>query len=68
MGAADEEIPCEYSGDDVSIALNYVYVEEPMKYIHAERIRIEFTEPMRAITVKPVPESDYFHIIMPMQG
>lgn len=68
IGAADEEIPCEYDGDIVSIALNYMYLEEPLKYINADRIRIEFSDPMRAITLLPSPKTDYFHIIMPMQG
>jgi len=30
-------------------------------------VNIQFTEPNRAITVQPVPEKDFFHIVMPMQ-
>ena len=66
LGTADEEIPCQYDGPDVTMALNYIYIEEPLKVIPTERITFEFTEAMKAITLRPEPESDYFHIIMPM--
>ncbi|AEE15462.1 DNA polymerase III subunit beta [Treponema brennaborense] len=67
IGVAKEEIPCQYDGETVTIAMNYLYIDEPMKVMNCDRIKFEFTEPMRAVTLKPVPESDYFHIIMPMQ-
>jgi DNA polymerase-3 subunit beta len=67
IGTAREEIPCRYEGPEATIALNYKYVEEPLKVIGTEDILIEFTEPNRAITLSPDPRSDYFHIVMPMQ-
>ncbi|MCR5081053.1 MAG: DNA polymerase III subunit beta [Treponema sp.] len=67
QGSADEEIPCQYAGDSYTIALNLRYVEEPLKGIDSERICFEFTEEMKAVTMRPEPAADYFHIIMPMQ-
>ena len=67
IGIAKEEIPCRYVGDDITIAFNYVYIEEPMKVINTEYLHFDFTESMKAVTLKSEPESDYFHIIMPMQ-
>ena len=67
IGTAKEEIPCRYEGEEVKIALNYLYIEEPLKVIDSERICIEFTERMHAITLRPEPAEDFFHIIMPMQ-
>jgi DNA polymerase-3 subunit beta len=67
IGNAREEIPCKYEGEEVSIALNYRYIEEPFKVMDSEEISIHFTEPNKAITIKPVPETDFFHIVMPMQ-
>ncbi|MFC2478708.1 MAG: hypothetical protein ACFNQG_06745, partial [Treponema socranskii subsp. buccale] len=32
----------------------------------AAHIVFEFTEPMKAITMRAEPAADYFHIIMPM--
>lgn len=67
LGTAREEFACEYSGPEATIALNYRYVEEPLKVMDAENISIAFTEPNRAITLTPIPGGDYFHVVMPMQ-
>jgi DNA polymerase-3 subunit beta len=67
LGTAREEFPCEYSGPEATIALNYRYIEDPLRVMDAEEIVIEFTEANRAITVSPNPSEDYFHVIMPMQ-
>lgn len=66
IGTADEEIPCRYDGNEITIALNSRYVSEPLKNISAENVVFEFTEVMRAITLRPEPAEDFFHIIMPM--
>lgn len=67
LGTAREEIPCRYDGPDVTIALNYKYVEDPLKSMASEYVNLEFTEPNRAITLSPDPKTDFFHIVMPMQ-
>jgi DNA polymerase-3 subunit beta len=67
IGTAREELPCRYEGPEATIALNYRYVEDPLKVIDTEDVLIEFTEPNRAITISPDPKADYFHIVMPMQ-
>ena len=67
IGTAKEDIPCRYDGESVTIALNYRYFEEPLKVMNDESVKVEFTEPNKAITLRPVPEHDFFHIVMPMQ-
>jgi DNA polymerase-3 subunit beta len=67
IGTAKEDIPCKYDGEEISIALNYRYIEEPIKVMTEDEISIHFTEPNKVITIKPVPEKDFFHILMPMQ-
>ena len=67
IGNAKEEIPCKYNGEEISMALNYRYIEEPFKIMTEDEISVHFTEAARAITIKPVPEKDFFHIVMPMQ-
>lgn len=67
IGTAKEEIPCRYDGAETTIALNYLYLEEPIKVIGSERVKVEFTEPMKAVTLNAVPAKDFFHIVMPMQ-
>jgi DNA polymerase-3 subunit beta len=67
LGTAREEFPCDYQGPEATIALNYKYVEDPLKVMSSDSINIEFTEPNRAITLSPDPQEDYFHVVMPMQ-
>jgi len=33
----------------------------------SENITIEFSDPTRAITLRPEPASNYFHVMMPIQ-
>lgn len=68
IGNAKEEIPCKFEGEEISLALNYRYIEEPFKAIDTNEICIRFTNPSKAITIMPVPEADFFHIVMPMQS
>ncbi|MCL2441485.1 MAG: DNA polymerase III subunit beta [Treponema sp.] len=67
-GEADTEIPCKYDGEDITIALNYRYLEEPFKIMTDDEIKIRFNSAAKAITIEPVPEKDFFHIVMPMQS
>ncbi|MDR0600763.1 MAG: DNA polymerase III subunit beta [Treponema sp.] len=67
IGTAKEEIPCKYDSEEVSLALNYRYIEDPLKVMEDEEIVIRFGDPAKAITIVPVPEKEFFHIIMPMQ-
>jgi DNA polymerase-3 subunit beta len=67
IGNAREDIPCKYDGEEVTIALNYRYLEEPFKVMGTEEISVLFSDPNKTITILPVPEKDYFHIVMPMQ-
>ena len=66
LGDAKEEIPCQFDGEEVSIAMNYRHIDNPLKVMDSEYITFEFTEVLRAVTLRPEPASDYFHIIMPM--
>jgi DNA polymerase-3 subunit beta len=68
IGTVTDEIPCQYEGEEIIIALNYRYIEEPFKVIGDENIGIHFSGTTKAITVVPIPEKDYFHIVMPMQS
>jgi DNA polymerase-3 subunit beta len=67
LGAAREELPCQYDGPEVIIALNYKYVEDPLRAMSSESVLLEFTEATKAITVRTGSQEDYFHVVMPMQ-
>lgn len=67
IGSVDEEIACKLSGEPCTIAFNFNYIEEPLRVIKSEMVVFEFTGEMKAVTMRPEPGQNYFHIIMPMQ-
>ncbi|MFW5806197.1 MAG: DNA polymerase III subunit beta [Spirochaetota bacterium] len=67
VGVAREEISCSYDGPEQKLALNYMYLLEPLRVIDTEDVSIRFSEPTRAVSIYSSPEKDYFHIVMPMQ-
>ena len=76
LGNADEEIPCRYDGQDISMALNFTYVTEPLKVIDSENVVFEFNvnesqngeeaSITKAVIMRSEPAGDYIHVIMPM--
>jgi DNA polymerase-3 subunit beta len=67
LGGAVEEISVEYEGEDIDIALNYVYLIDCLKEIDSDRITIDFENAERVITVKGSDEVGYINLIMPMK-
>lgn len=67
IGTAKETLECSYEGPEMNIALNFMYLLEPIKVIDSENISIMFTEKNRAISIVSNPEGDFVHIVMPMQ-
>ncbi len=68
IGNAKEEISCSYTGEPVRMYMNFSYLMSPVRVMESEQVSINFTDPAKAVTVRPVPEIDYFHVIMPMQS
>jgi DNA polymerase-3 subunit beta len=67
MGKAKEEISCQYEGPEVTFALNYQYLLDPLREMPEESAALEFTGADKALTLRAEPASEYFHVIMPMQ-
>jgi DNA polymerase-3 subunit beta len=68
FGKATERIDCIYEGDDCTICLNYQYLLSPLKVMESETFTLNFTNPTKAVTICPVGDFDYFHLVMPMQS
>jgi len=75
LGNADEEIPCRYDGQNITMAFNFTYVTEPLKVIDSENVVFTFNVAensgeeiniTKAVIMKAENENDYLHVIMPM--
>ena len=67
IGNADEFVECEYDDEPFQIAANCAFLAEPVNTIGCEKIRLGFTEPLRAMTIEGEGEDGYLHVVMPMQ-
>ena len=76
LGTADEEIPCRYDGQNISMALNFNYITDPLRVIDSEYVIFNFNindakgdeeaNITKAVIVRGEPAGDYIHVIMPM--
>jgi DNA polymerase-3 subunit beta len=54
VGSAEEELPCEFSGQPLMIAFNPGYLLDALGALHTERAQLTFTTPSRPALVRPV--------------
>jgi len=66
MGIAREELHCTYNGEKARIIMNCSYLIDPLRVMDCEYTAFAFSDPDKAVKMRPEPEEDYFHIIMPM--
>jgi DNA polymerase-3 subunit beta len=67
IGSGEEEIEASFEGEEAQFALKYGNLEEPLKVLTTDTVRIQFTDMNHAFTVKSEPEESYCHVMMPMQ-
>lgn len=69
LGNAFEEVEVAREGSDapVEIAFNAKYLSDVLSVLDSEGLRFELTEPLRPGVIRPVGDSNYFCVLMPMQ-
>jgi DNA polymerase-3 subunit beta len=61
------EVDATIEGDPVTIAFNVRYLLDVLSVIDTSQIALETTTPNNPGVIKPIGDSDYIHVIMPMQ-
>lgn len=64
---AEEEIAVEYSGAELEIGFNVVYLLEVLGIIRADKVRIELSSPDRSCLITGVGEDSRKYVVMPMR-
>lgn len=67
FGEAKEEIGCQYTGDEFTIAINCKYLADFLKVALDEDMTFEFTDEHKAVVLRQKSSEDDIYIIMPMQ-
>jgi DNA polymerase-3 subunit beta len=65
IGAAKEQIACNYEGPEMTLALNYGFLLDPLKVVDEKEVLIEFSEPGRQSPWDPSPRRITFTSLCP---
>jgi DNA polymerase-3 subunit beta len=60
------QIDAAVSGEPIEIAFNVKYMTDVLNVIDTPQVALETTNPMEPGVIKPVGDTDFMHIIMPM--
>jgi len=67
---ADEELACEYNGDDMEIGFNSRFMIEMLGNVDSENVKLEMSAPNRAELIIPTarahPDEDLLMLVMPV--
>ncbi|MFY7922291.1 MAG: DNA polymerase III subunit beta [Gemmatimonas sp.] len=70
LGEASDELPINYTGDQLEIGFNATYLLEILRFMHTEQVRLTFKAPERAATIEPEGWDDpakYLCLVMPLR-
>jgi len=67
MGEAEEALPVQYAGEEVTIGFNSRYMLDALTPIEKDEILFEFKDGLSPGVVKSVEEEGYCCVIMPMR-
>ncbi len=68
--AAQEELPCNYSGEPITIGFNSKFIEAALAHLDDSEIRIELKSPTTAVIFKPHKEGEedkFMILVMPVR-
>ena len=68
--SAQEELPCTFTGEEITIGFNAKFVEAALSHIETEQVSIEMSSPTTAVLFKPKYEErqdDLIILVMPVR-
>lgn len=66
-GEGSDEVAAEYEGEPMDIGFNAAYVEELLRRLPSEEVRITFKAPERPAVIHPVDGPDLINLVMPLR-
>ncbi len=67
LGTARDSIDVDYEGENLSVLINVDYLIDSLDAIDTNEISLEYRKEGSPIIIRPVPEKDYFNLVMPMR-
>lgn len=67
LGGSESSLECEYSGPEMVIGFNSVYLMDVLKVIPGEDVILGFSSPSSPCTVGDPADPDFLSVVMPMK-
>lgn len=67
IGEAKEVVPIDYNGDSVELGFNARYLMDALEVMNEDTVQMGITDELSPAVIKPVGESVYVSVIMPMR-
>jgi DNA polymerase-3 subunit beta len=70
LGKSEEEVECDYAGDEIRIGFNAAYVLEILRHMATDKVQVELSNPLAAGVLRPTtakPDSDELYLLMPIR-
>ncbi len=64
---AEDELPIEYSGDELEIAFNVAYLIDALAACDGERVRFNLSDANSCCLIESIPDSRSRYVVMPMR-
>lgn len=68
IGKSSEEVACLLEGEEMQIAFNFKYFLDVLKVIENEEVTIDLTGSLSPGVIRPVDDSNYTYVIMPVRS
>jgi DNA polymerase III subunit beta len=66
LGESSTEIPSVISGDELDINFNYKYINDCLSTVNSDSVTFYFNGPGKPLVIKPVNDSSFLYLVMPM--
>ena len=67
FGDSCDEIDVEFSAEELNIAFNHKYIQDFLKVVESDKVRVELNGALSGTLFKPDSEDDFLCLIMPVQ-
>lgn len=64
----EDEIPVDYDDKEFAIAFNPAYLQEALKNVGSNQVKIGMTTPINPVLIEPEDDGDYKFVVMPMRA
>jgi len=67
FGDSCDELDVDFSAEELNIAFNHKYIQDFLKVVESDKVKIELNGPLAGTLFKPEGEEDFLCLVMPVQ-